>query len=69
MYGTRYVEEYIEYMSIIAAEGPMFSVSTDAHVIHRLAKIEDAWRAAERIGITEDRIWRPESAPMKKPVP
>jgi len=68
-YSSRYVEEYFEYLAILAEEGCVFALGSDAHDINRLAAIEAAWEMADRLGLTEDRIWRPKCEPMvgKKP--
>ena len=63
-YSDAYVEEYFEYLSILAEEGATFAVGSDAHRIERLAAIEAAWKMADRLGLTEDRIWRPACEPM-----
>ncbi|HUW55798.1 MAG TPA: PHP domain-containing protein [Planctomycetota bacterium] len=63
-YGEQYVEEYFEYLAIIAAEGATFAVGSDAHRIERLATIESAWDMADRLGLDESRIWKPDREPM-----
>ena len=63
-YSEQYVEEYFEYLSIIAAEGATFAVGSDAHRIERLATIESAWNMAGRLGLDESRIWKPTCEPM-----
>lgn len=63
-YSDAYVEEYFQYLSVIAEEGATFSVGSDAHGINRLAAVEDAWRLADRLGLGEDRIYKPACAPM-----
>lgn len=60
----QYVEEYIEYLSIVAAEGPMFSTGSDAHDINQLKYVGNVWDVASRLGLTEDRIWHPCDAPL-----
>ena len=59
-----YAAEYVDYLAIIAEEGPMFSIGSDAHDVSHLARIEPTWAAAEQIGLTEDRIWRPSGTPL-----
>lgn len=59
-----YVKEYVEYLSIIAEEGVKFSVCSDSHDIGHITKIRHAWRVAEQLGLSEDRIWRPECEPF-----
>ncbi len=63
-YSDAYVEEYFEYLSIMAEEGATFAVGSDAHRIERLAAIEAAWKMIARLGLAEDRIWRPACEPM-----
>ncbi len=63
-YSRDYVKEYLEFLSILAEEGPTFSVGSDAHDINRLAAIRSAWEAAEGLGLTEERIYRPAGAPL-----
>lgn len=50
-------------MAVLAAEGPMFAVGSDAHDITRLAAIQSVWDAVERLGLPPERIWRPQVAP------
>ncbi|MBN1350846.1 PHP domain-containing protein [candidate division KSB1 bacterium] len=59
-----YVEAYFEYLSILEAEGVMFALGSDAHDINELAEIRESWRMAERLNLTEDRIWQPEGEPI-----
>lgn len=63
MFSNRYVNEYIAFLSIIAEEGACFALGSDAHAINRLEGIRSAWRVAEEIGLTADRIWRPNGPP------
>ena len=65
-YSERHIEEYIEYLGIIADEGPMFSPGSDAHDIQRLELIGNSWDVASRLGISADRIWRPAGSPAKR---
>ncbi|HOZ46650.1 MAG TPA: PHP domain-containing protein [Candidatus Hydrogenedentes bacterium] len=62
-----YIEAYVRYLSIIAAEGPMFSVGSDAHDIGQLPNVADAWKVAERLGLDETRIWRPAQTAFRRP--
>ncbi len=59
-----YVKEYFDYLSIIAEEGAVFSLGSDAHDISQLAAIQDTWQVVERLNLPQDRIWRPECNPM-----
>jgi histidinol phosphatase-like PHP family hydrolase len=60
-----YVRQYFDYLSILAAEGACFAFASDAHDIGRLRSIERVWDFAERLGIPESRIWRPDGPPLK----
>ena len=62
-YGEAYQKGYFDYLSILADEGATFCVGSDAHDIGRLEAITAAWDMVERLGLTEDRIWRPEGEP------
>ena len=59
-----YVKEYFDYLSILAEEGVIFSLGSDAHDISHLAAIQSTWQVIERLGLSQDRIWQPECKPM-----
>lgn len=59
-----YVEEYFDYLSVLAEEGVIFSLGSDAHDLGHLAAIQDSWQIVERLDLSQDRIWRPECKPM-----
>jgi len=59
-----YVAEYADYMAAIAAEGPMLAVGSDAHDISQLAHVSAAWQMVERLGLPDERIWRPSGTPF-----
>ena len=59
-----YVEEYIEYLAAIASTGCKFSIGSDAHDIHRMKLALTARDAAERLGLTDERIYRPRTPPF-----
>jgi histidinol phosphatase-like PHP family hydrolase len=63
-YSEQYVDEYAEYLSVIAEQGCLFSLASDAHDINRLEAAITAREMAERIGLTEDRIWLPPAKPF-----
>ena len=63
-YSQRYVDEYIAYLATVAEEGPLFSLGSDAHDIQRLKTVQTAWQVAEQLGLTAERIWQPQCAPM-----
>ncbi len=64
-YDGRYVREYMAFLAVVAEQGASFSLGSDAHDIGRLAEIQLAWKAAEELRLTADRIWRPEVPPFK----
>ena len=63
-WSDRHIAEYIDYLAVLAEQGAMFAVGSDAHDINSLEKIQSAWTVAEQLGIVPDRIWRPKSAPF-----
>ncbi len=63
-FGPEYGEEYFEYLSMLAGEGVTFSLSSDAHDLSRLATAADAWKMAERLRLTPERVWRPTGKPL-----
>lgn len=63
-YSASYVEEYVEYLAVLESEGATFAAGSDAHDINSLQKIESAWAVMERLGLSEDRIWRPAGSPF-----
>ena len=65
-YSDRYKKEYVEYLSIVAEEGPCFSIGSDAHNIGHLADIEVVWQTADLLNLSADRIWHPQHAPLVK---
>lgn len=63
-YSDSFVREYADYLAVIAEEGASFSPGSDAHDISRLADIRVAWEMIDRLGLGEERIWRPGGRPM-----
>lgn len=63
-YSKRFINEYMDFLSILAAEGASFLLGSDAHTITGLGVITDAWQAAEELKLPEDRIWFPPCKPM-----
>ena len=63
-YGERFVEEYFEYLAIIAAEGATFSVGSDAHSLRHLSSVAAAWALVDRLGLDPTRIYKPPCKPM-----
>ena len=64
-YSKRFVEEYQDFLAILAEEGACFSLGSDAHNINRLKDIESAWQVAERLHLKPDCIWFPPGKPLK----
>jgi len=60
-----YVDEYADYLAVVAEQGCLFSVGSDAHDINRMRTVEAAWAMVERLGLPDDRIWSPQCAPYK----
>ena len=59
-----YLDEYVDYLAAIAAEGCLFSMGSDAHDISHMAPIQVAWDVVDRLGLGLERIWRPAGAPL-----
>jgi histidinol phosphatase-like PHP family hydrolase len=66
MGGEDFVKQYTDYVAAIAEAGPLFSVGSDAHDIGQLESVTRSWALAERLGLGEDRIWRPSGTPLNK---
>ena len=62
-----YLEEYVEFLSILADEGVTFSLGSDAHELNEIETIRLAWQVVDRLGIPDSRIWRPGAAPASRP--
>ena len=56
---SSYFEEYVDYLAILASEGVMFSLGSDAHELGELQTNSLVWQVVERLGLTDDRIWHP----------
>ena len=63
-FSENYVREYYGFLAALAEEGAIFSCGSDAHDIGHLASIQDSWQTAERLGLSLDRIWRPDGRPV-----
>ncbi len=61
-----YVKEYFDFLSILAEEGTILSLGSDAHTFSDLTVIQDTWKVTERLGLSEERMWRPECKPMNR---
>ena len=59
-----YVKEYFDFLSVLAEEGAIFSLGSDAHDLSHLVAIQDVWQIVERLNLPQDRIWRPECMPV-----
>lgn len=58
-YSEDFKKEYIDYLAILAEEGVQFALGSDAHTITSLKEITAAWDVVEKLGLSEDRIWKP----------
>jgi histidinol phosphatase-like PHP family hydrolase len=63
-YSKDFVKEYFDYLAILADEGAIFTVASDAHDIKRMATVQAAWQVVERLNVPPDRVWRPTCRPM-----
>ncbi len=59
-----YLDEYADYLAILAEEGCMFSPGSDAHDKSHLAAIRSVWDMFERLKLGPERIWRPQGKPF-----
>ena len=59
-----YLRAYLDYLAILAEEGVTFASASDAHDIHQLERVRLAWEALDRLGVGEDRLWRPACEPI-----
>ena len=59
-----YLDEYVEYLALVAESGCRFSLGSDAHDINRMRTAKIALEAAGRLGLDDDRIWRPATPPL-----
>ncbi len=63
-FSKRYVEEYIEFLAILAEEGACFSSGSDAHTINRLADVAEAWTVMAKLNLPHEQIWTPSCPPL-----
>ena len=59
-----YVAAYVDYLAILAEEGVSFAPGSDAHDIRGLKNVRTAWEVIDRLGIPDERIWRPGGEPI-----
>ena len=52
------------FVNGLAEEGVLFSPCSDAHDIGQLERVRLAWDAIDRLGLPDDRIWRPAGDPI-----
>ena len=57
-------EAYVDYLAILAGEGVTFSLASDAHNIGQVPDIQAVWDVVDRLGLSDDRIWRPGCGPI-----
>jgi histidinol phosphatase-like PHP family hydrolase len=62
-----YLDEYADYLGILAEQGCMFSPGSDAHDKSHLAAIRAVWDMFERLKLGPERIWRPAGKPFAGP--
>ena len=65
-YPSGYVAEYGDYLAILAEEGCLFSVGSDAHDINRMSAVRSTWEMVDRLGLPPERVWSPQCAPFGK---
>ena len=65
-YSFAFKAEYVEYLALLAEEGPMFSLSSDSHDISLPAGVAMADAALGEAGISEERVWHPKMEPLHK---
>ena len=63
MGGLEFAKHYVDYLTIVAEQGPMFSLGSDAHCPCQLATIK-SFDAAEMLNLSADRIYRPPQKPF-----
>ena len=66
-YSERFKAEYVDYLAVVADAGATFSLGSDAHDISHLGNIAMVWDIAERLGLSEQQIWRPDTGPLVGP--
>lgn len=59
-------QAYFEFMSIVAEQGATFSTGSDAHDVSNLENVATCWAFLERLGIGEDRVFRPDCTPINR---
>lgn len=59
-----YLAAYTDYLAVLAEEGVTFAVGSDAHDIGHLERVRLAWEMVDRLGLSDDRIWRPSGEPI-----
>ena len=62
-----FAKQYVEYLAVIAEQGPMFAIASDAHRLAGLKDAEDARNVADQLGLGPDRIWLPAAEPLFGP--
>ena len=62
-YSDRFKEDYGRYVGLLAEEGVTFAIASDAHTISRLGATRVVEDLLEELGIAEEQVWRPASAP------
>lgn len=57
-YPDRFKEQYLEYIADLKAKGVQLCTSSDCHAEHYTVDLEAGAAMLDRIGITEDDLWR-----------
>jgi histidinol phosphatase-like PHP family hydrolase len=64
-YSQRFRSEYVDYLAIIAEEGPLFSLGSDAHDLAHLNTVVSSWQVIEKLGLGPERVWMPNCQPLR----
>jgi len=61
---SAFKEEYKHFLQVIAAEGALFSVGSDAHDVGELKNVLTAVNVAKEIGLKPSQMWQPIGTPF-----
>ncbi|MFA5646193.1 MAG: PHP domain-containing protein [Candidatus Ratteibacteria bacterium] len=64
-YSEAFKQEYLRWLSLVAEEGALFSVGSDAHNINVLDEGKVAWEVATGLNLPMEQFWRPNASPLK----
>lgn len=65
-YSDDFHKAYIDFLRILADEGVLFSMGSDAHDIGKLETIRDAWNLVEKLNLPPEQIWHPSGTPISR---